>query len=183
MSRIGNLPIQIPEKVEVNINKENEVHVKGPLGELSEKVHPDIKVNINENIITFERPTELKRHKSMHGLYRALIQNMIHGVSKGYQIQLELIGVGFRAEAKNDLLELNLGYSHDIIFQIPKEIKVETVTEKRGNPKITLSSHDKQLVGQVASKIRSLKKPEPYKGKGIKYIDEHIRRKAGKTGV
>ncbi len=183
MSRIGNLPIQIPEKVEVNINKENEVNVKGPLGELSEKVHSDIKVNINENIITFERPTELKRHKSMHGLYRALVQNMIHGVSKGYQIQLELIGVGFRAEAKDDLLEMNLGYSHDIIFQIPKEIKVETVTEKRGNPKITLTSHDKQLVGQVAAKIRSLKKPEPYKGKGIKYIDEHIRRKAGKTGV
>ena len=181
MSRIGNLPIDIPEQVNVTVDKTNLVTVKGPLGELTQKVNPDIKINIKNNQIKVERPTEQKRHKAMHGLYRTLINNMIEGVSKGYEIKQELVGVGYRAEAKGQILELSLGYSHDIHFELPPEIKIQTVTERRSNPVITLKSCDKQLIGQVAAKIRSLRPPEPYKGKGIKFVGEQLRKKAGKA--
>jgi large subunit ribosomal protein L6 len=181
MSRIGLLPIDVPEGVTVNVDTGNIVKVKGPLGELIQKVNPDIKIEIKENQILVKRLTNQKRHKAMHGLYRALINNMVVGVSRGYTIQQELVGVGYRAEAKGQRLELNLGYSHDIHIELPKEIKVETVTERRSNPVITLKSADKQLIGQVAAKIRSLKKPEPYKGKGVKFVGEQLRKKAGKS--
>jgi large subunit ribosomal protein L6 len=181
MSRIGFLPIDIPQGVTVNVDAGNIVNVKGPKGELTQKVNPDIKIEIKDNQILVNRPTNQKRHKAMHGLYRALLNNMVTGVSKGYTIQQELVGVGYRAEAKGQRLELNLGYSHDIYIELPKEIKVETVTERRSNPIITLKSADKQLIGQVAAKIRSLKKPEPYKGKGVKFVGEIIRKKAGKS--
>jgi large subunit ribosomal protein L6 len=181
MSRIGKLPITIPEKVTVTVGKDNVVTVKGPLGELKQNVDPDIKMNVEDGVLTVTRPTDGKRHRSLHGLYRSLLYNMVVGVSQGYTIKQELVGVGYRAEAKGQLLELNLGYSHDVIFTLPAEIKVETVTEKRANPIITLSSHDKQLIGQVAAKIRSLREPEPYKGKGIKFVGEVVRRKAGKS--
>ena len=183
MSRIGNLPISIPQKVTVTINKGNLVTVTGPLGELSQAVNPDVKVKVAGNQVLVERPTEQKRHKAMHGLYRALIHNMIVGVSEGYEIQQELVGVGYRAEAKGQILELSLGYSHDIHFKLPKEITVQTVTERRSNPVITLKSCDKQLIGHVAAKVRSLRKPEPYKGKGIKYVGEQLRRKTGKAAT
>jgi large subunit ribosomal protein L6 len=181
MSRIGMLPINIPEGVTVNMTSGNIVNVKGPLGELTQKVNPDIKIEITDNQVLVKRPTNQKRHKALHGLYRSLIYNMVEGVSKGYTIQQELVGIGFRAEAKGQRLELNLGYSHDIHIEIPAEIKVEAKTERRSNPIITLKSADKQLLGQVAAKIRSLKKPEPYKGKGVKFIGEQIRKKAGKS--
>lgn len=181
MSRIGKLPITIPEKVTVTVGKDNVVTVKGPLGELKQNIDPDIKIGVENGILTVTRPTDNKRHRSLHGLYRALLNNMVIGVSKGYTVKQELVGVGYRAEAKGQLLELNLGYSHDVIIALPSEIKVETVTEKRANPIITLSSHDKQLIGQVAAKIRSLREPEPYKGKGIKFVGEVVRRKAGKS--
>ena len=181
MSRIGKLPITLPDKVTITVGKDNVVAVKGPLGELKQKVDPDIKINVDNGILTITRPTDGKRHRALHGLYRALLNNMVIGVSKGYTIKQELVGVGYRAEAKGQLLELNLGYSHDVIFALPAEVKVETVTEKRANPIITLSSYDKQLIGQVAAKIRSLREPEPYKGKGIKFVGEVVRRKAGKS--
>jgi len=181
MSRIGMLPINIPEGVTVSVDQGNIVNVKGPLGELTQKVNPDIKIEIKDNQILVKRPTNQKRHKALHGLYRSLINNMVIGVSRGYTIQQELVGVGYRAEAKGQRLELNLGYSHDIHIELPKEIKVETVTERRSNPIITLKSADKQLIGQVAAKIRSLKKPEPYKGKGVKFVGEQLRKKAGKS--
>jgi len=181
MSRIGKLPIAIPEKVNITVGKDNLVTVKGPLGELKQQVDPDITVSIEGDIVNVTRPTEQKRHRAMHGLYRSLINNMVTGVSKGYTIQQELVGVGYRAEAKGQVLELSLGFSHDVIMQLPTEVKVTTVTEKRANPIITLSSFDKQLIGQVAAKIRSLRSPEPYKGKGIKFVGEQLRRKAGKS--
>jgi large subunit ribosomal protein L6 len=181
MSRIGKLPITIPAKVTIAVGKDNVATVKGPLGELKQQIDPDIKVNIDNGVLTITRPTDGKRHRSLHGLYRALLNNMVVGVSEGYTVKQELVGVGYRAEAKGQLLELNLGYSHDIIMSLPEEIKVETVTEKRANPIITLKSHDKQLIGQVAAKIRSLREPEPYKGKGIKFVGEVVRRKAGKS--
>lgn len=181
MSRIGILPIEIPQDVTVNVDKDNLVSVKGPKGELLQEVDTDIKISIEEKTIVVSRPTEQKRHKSMHGLYRSLIYNMVHGVSEGYVIKQELVGVGYRAEAKGQVLELSLGYSHDIHFRIPDEIKVETVTERRSNPVITLTSANKQLIGQVAAKIRSFRPPEPYKGKGIRFVGEDIRRKAGKS--
>jgi large subunit ribosomal protein L6 len=181
MSRIGMLPINIPEGVTVKMTPGNIVSVKGPLGELTQKVNPDIKIEIADNKILVKRPTNQKRHKALHGLYRSLINNMVEGVYKGYTIQQELVGIGFRAEAKGQRLELNLGYSHDIHIELPAEIKVEAKTERRSNPIITLKSADKQLLGQVAAKIRSLKKPEPYKGKGVKFMDEQIRKKAGKS--
>lgn len=181
MSRIGILPINIPKGVTVTVNNENIVTVKGPLGQLSQKVDRDIKVNIDENIVHISRPTEQKRHKALHGLYRSLINNMVKGVSEGFTIQQELVGVGYRAEAKGQILELVLGYSHDIYLEIPPEVKVETKTERRSNPIITLSSADKQLLGQVAAKIRSLRPPEPFKGKGIKFVDEQLRRKTSKS--
>jgi len=181
MSRIGILPIDIPQGVTVEINDNNLVIVKGPKGELSQKVNIDIKVELKDNQIVVSRPTEQKRHKSLHGLYRSLLSNMVKGVIEGYEIKQELVGVGFRAEAKGQILELSVGFSHDIHFRLPNEVKVETLTERRSNPVITLSSVDKQLVGQVAAKIRSLRPPEPYKGKGIKFVGEELRRKAGKS--
>ena len=180
MSRIGKAPITIPEKVTINV-ADNKVTVKGPLGELTQDIHPDIQVKIEENQLVLERPTEDKQHKSMHGLYRSLINNMVVGVSEGFKLEQELVGVGYRAEAKGQILELSLGYSHDFIFELPNEVKVETKTERRSNPIITLTSIDKQLLGQVAAKIRSLRKPEPYKGKGIKFVGEQLRKKAGKS--
>ena len=181
MSRIGKLPIAIPDKVTVTIQPDNTVTVKGPLGELSQKVDVDITVKVEDGQMLVTRPTDQRRHRSMHGLYRALLNNMVIGVSTGFTIKQELVGVGYRAEAKGQLLEMSLGYSHSIILSLPPEIKVTTVTEKRANPIITLQSIDKQLLGQVAAKIRSLRAPEPYKGKGIKFVGETLRRKAGKS--
>jgi large subunit ribosomal protein L6 len=181
MSRIGNLPIEIPQGVTVEVASDNTVTVKGPVGELKQKVDPDIKLNINEGQLTLQRPTEQKRHKALHGLYRALLYNMVFGVSEGFTIQQEFVGVGYKAEAKGQVLEMSLGYSHDIYMKLPAEIKVEAKTERRSNPIVTLKSADKQLLGQVASKIRSLRPPEPYKGKGIKFVGEQIRKKAGKS--
>jgi large subunit ribosomal protein L6 len=181
MSRIGLLPIEIPAGVTITVEEGNVVKVKGPKGELSQKVDIDIKVEIDGNQLKITRPTEQKRHKAMHGLYRSLINNMVVGVTKGYEIKQELVGVGYRAEAKGQVLELSLGYSHDIHIGIPSEVKVETVTERRANPIITLTSIDKQLIGHVAAKIRSLRPPEPYKGKGIRFVGEVLRRKAGKS--
>jgi large subunit ribosomal protein L6 len=180
MSRIGILPIQLPEGVTVTMNN-NVIVVKGPLGELHQEINKDIKVKIEENHVVLERSTDQKRHKAMHGLYRSLVFNMVTGVSEGYTIQQELVGVGFKAESKGQRLELNLGYSHDIYIELPPEVKVEAKTERRKNPVITLKSHDKQLIGQVAAKIRSFRPPEPYKGKGIKFVGEQIRKKAGKA--
>lgn len=182
MSRIGILPIEIPEGVTVNVDN-NLVTVKGSKGELEQKVDPVIKVNVEDNQVVLERSNEEKRSKSMHGLYRALIYNMVYGVSEGYSVNLELVGVGFRAEAKGQMLELGLGYSHDIVIQLPDQIQVEAKTERRSNPKVSLFSCDKQLLGQVTAKIRSLRPPEPYKGKGIKFVGEQLRRKAGKSAA
>jgi large subunit ribosomal protein L6 len=181
MSRIGNLPVNLPKGVTVTISDTNVVSVKGPLGQLTQVVDKDMKVEVVENQVHLSRPTESKNHKSLHGLYRALIANMVEGVSNGYKKELELVGVGYRAEAKGQNLELSLGYSHDIILQLPTEVKVETKTERRSNPIITLTCIDKQLIGHVAAKIRSLRPPEPYKGKGIKFVGEQLRRKAGKS--
>ncbi|MFQ3580254.1 MAG: 50S ribosomal protein L6 [Bacteroidales bacterium] len=181
MSRIGKLPITIPDKVEVKVEKDNTVLVKGPLGTLSQKVHPDITVDIKGNIITVQRPTDQKRHKAMHGLYRVLINNMVIGVSKGYEVKQELVGVGYRVTNQEQILDLSLGYSHNIMFELPKEIKIETKSEKGSNPTIILKCSDKQLLGMVSAKIRSLRAPEPYKGKGIKFAGEQLRRKAGKS--
>ncbi len=183
MSRIGKQPIAIPQGVEVKVSPENVVTVKGPKGELTQKVHPDIKVNISEKEVQLERPSDSKEHKSMHGLYRSLINNMVEGVSKGYTIQQELVGVGYRAVVKGQNLELTLGFSHNVIIALPPEIKAEAKQERGQPPILTLTSHDKQLIGQVAAKIRSLRKPEPYKGKGIKFVGEQIRRKAGKSAA
>jgi len=181
MSRIGKKPVNLPQGVSVKVSADNVVSVKGPLGELSQKIDPDITINLEGNTVVLTRPTDQKRHRSMHGLYRALINNMVVGVSTGWVIQQELVGVGYKAEAKGQVLELSLGYSHDIHFQLPHDVKVEAKTERRGNPTITLRSIDKQLIGMVAAKIRSFRKPEPYKGKGIKFVGEVLRRKAGKS--
>ncbi|MEJ6754908.1 MAG: 50S ribosomal protein L6 [Flavobacteriales bacterium] len=183
MSRIGNAPITVPEGVEINVSPENQVHVKGKLGELTQDVNPLIKIVVENNIITLSRPNDEKDIRSIHGLYRSLIYNMILGVSEGYSIEQELVGVGYRAKAQGQKLELSLGYSHPIIFQLPQEVKLTTTTEKGKNPLIKLESHDKQLIGQVAAKIRSFRKPEPYKGKGVLFKGEVIRRKAGKTAA
>ena len=181
MSRIGNLPVNLPKGVTVTISDANVVSVKGPLGQLTQAVDKEMKVEVVENHVILSRPSESKNHKSLHGLYRALIANMVEGVSNGYKKELELVGVGYRAEAKGQNLELSLGYSHEIILQLPNEVKVETKTERRSNPIITLTCIDKQLIGHVAAKIRSLRPPEPYKGKGIKFVGEQLRRKAGKS--
>jgi large subunit ribosomal protein L6 len=183
MSRVGKLPIKLPQGVSLSVKPDNTVTVKGPHGELHQTVDPDIKIEINGNEVVVTRPTEQKRHKSLHGLYRSLINNMVNGVSSGYKIQLEVVGVGYKAEAKGQILEMSLGYSHDIHFQIPAEVKVEAKTERRSNPVITLTSSDKQLIGQVAAKIRSFRAPEPYKGKGIKFVGEVLRKKAGKSAT
>jgi len=167
MSRIGKNPINIPAGVEINIDENNLVTVKGPKGTLSQKVDSDLTLTIEEGILTLVRPTEQKRHKAMHGLYRSLINNMIEGVANGYKTQQELVGVGFKATNQGQILDLSLGFSHGILMEIPKEVSVTTETVKGKNPLIVLESIDKQLIGQVAAKIRSLRKPEPYKGKGI----------------
>jgi large subunit ribosomal protein L6 len=181
MSRIGKLPVNLPKGVTVNVSDDNLVSVKGPLGELTQAVDKDLKVEVAGNEVILSRPSESKNHKSLHGLYRALIHNMVVGVSEGYKKELELVGVGYRAEAKGQNLEMSLGFSHEVILQLPNEVKVETKTERRANPIITLTCIDKQLIGHVAAKIRSLRPPEPYKGKGIKFVGEQLRRKAGKS--
>ncbi len=183
MSRIGKLPITIPQGVTIEVKEDNTVEVKGALGVLTQKVDPDLEIKIEDGIIQVIRPTDQRRHRAMHGLYRSLIANMVEGVSKGYEIKQELIGVGYKANAQGQMLELNLGYSHPIFLLLPPEVNIETVTERRSNPMITLKCIDKQLIGQVAAKIRSFRPPEPYKGKGIKFVGEEIRRKAGKAGA
>lgn len=183
MSRIGKLPIAIPAGVTVHVSKDNLVTVKGKLGELSQQVDPEIEIAVEENQIQVKRPNDSKKCRAMHGLYRSLINNMVIGVSEGYEIKLELVGVGYRAENQGQLLDLVLGYSHHTYLQLPPEVKVEAVTDKRSNPSVTLKSCDKQLIGQVAAKIRSLRKPEPYKGKGVKFAGEVLRRKAGKSAA
>lgn len=180
MSRIGKLPITLPKGVEVTVNKNN-ITVKGPKGTLNRTINPDITVAIADGVVTLARPTEQKRHKALHGLYRALLNNMVNGVSTGYKTEQELVGVGYRAAAKGQQLELTLGYSHNIIFELPSEIKVTTTAEKGQNPKIIMECSDNELLGLVAAKIRALRKPEPYKGKGIKFSNEVLRRKAGKA--
>lgn len=180
MSRIGNLPIDIPAGVELTVDK-GIVKVKGPKGELFQKLKEDITVSVEDGLITVSRPTNQKRHKAFHGLYRSLINNMVIGVSQGYVKEMELIGVGFRVANKGQLLELSLGFSHPIMFYIPDEVKVETAMEKGKPPYIKLESIDKELIGHIAAKIRAFKKPEPYKGKGIRFKGEEIKRKVGKT--
>jgi large subunit ribosomal protein L6 len=180
MSRIGKAVITIPEGVEVNYT-DNVVTVKGKKGELKQELNPAIKVNIEDGVITFSRPSDEPDHRSLHGLYRALVNNMIVGVNEGYKTVQELVGVGYRAKAQGQRLELALGYSHPIILELPVEVKVAATMEKGKNPTVELQSCDKQLIGQVAAKIRSLRKPEPYKGKGVRFQGEEIRRKAGKT--
>ena len=180
MSRIGKSPIAIPAGVTVQV-KENTVTVKGPKGELTQDINPDIEVKVEDGHIIVTRPDDERQHRAMHGLYRALIHNMVVGVSEGYKKEMELVGVGYRATATGQVLELALGYSHAIFIKLPKEIKVEAKTERNKNPLIILESSDKQLLGQVCAKIRSLRKPEPYKGKGIKFVGEVIRRKSGKS--
>ena len=182
MSRIGKLPVSLPSGVSVKLEDGNVLKVKGPLGEMSQKVDPDIKVTVEDNQIKFERPTDQPRHRSMHGLYRALVHNMVVGVSEGFTTQQELVGVGYRVSVQGQLLTFSLGYSHEIQLMLPAEVKAEIPEVRKGeNPRLVLKSCDKQLVGQVAAKVRSFRRPEPYKGKGIKFVGEQLRRKAGKT--
>lgn len=181
MSRIGRKSIIIPNGVTVTVGNDNSITVKGPKGELKESIDRDIKVEVKGNEVVFNRPTDQIRHRSLHGLYRALVANMVKGVTQGYQKNLELIGVGFKASNQGNVLDMSLGFSHNIIFEIPKELKVTTAQEKGQNPTIMLEGIDRQLLGQVAAKIRSLRKPEPYKGKGVRYIGEYVRKKAGKA--
>lgn len=180
MSRIGKSPVNIPQGVDVNVN-ENMITVKGKLGELTQSISEGITVAINEGVITLERASESKNHKAQHGLMRALLFNMIEGVSKGWTKELELVGVGYRASNQGQKLDLALGFSHNIVLELAPEVKVETISEKGKNPIIKLTSFDKQLVGQVAAKIRGFRRPEPYKGKGVKFVGEVLRRKAGKS--
>ena len=181
MSRIGKMPISLPAGVQVSVDKDNAVTVKGPKGSLTTQVDRDINVETEDGTLTVTRPTEQKRHKAMHGLYRSLINNMVVGVSEGFEKKLELVGVGYKAALAGTTLELSLGYSHNIYLALPKEVSATAVTEKGKNPIVTLNSIDNQLLGQVAAKIRSLRKVEPYKGKGVRFVGEVIRRKAGKT--
>ena len=181
MSRIGKQPVNLPKGVTVTVGNDNVITVKGPKGELKQAIDRDIKVEVNDGHINLARPTDQIRHRAMHGLYRALLANLVKGVTDGYKRELELVGVGYKASNAGNLLDLSLGYSHNIIIEVPKELKVATATEKGQNPKIVLEGIDKQLIGQVAAKIRGLRKPEPYKGKGVKYKDEVVRRKAGKA--
>ncbi len=183
MSRIGNKPIDILEGVNISVSPDNNVTVKGPKGELTQKVDPDMIIDINDGTLVVKRPSEQKRHKAMHGLYRALIANMVEGVTNGYKKELELVGVGYRASVQNNVLDLSLGHSHHVFFQIPEEIVVTAESQKGKNPTIILESIDKQLIGHIAAKIRSLRKVEPYKGKGVRFVGEHVRRKAGKTAA
>jgi large subunit ribosomal protein L6 len=181
MSRIGKKPVLIPSGITVTVGTDNTVTVKGPKGELKQAIDRDIKVEVKGSQIELSRPTDQIRHRALHGLYRSLMSNMVRGVAEGYKKQLELIGVGFKASNQGNLLDLALGYSHNIIFEIPKELKLATAQEKGENPKIMLEGIDKQLIGQVAAKIRGLRKPEPYKGKGVRYTGEIVRKKAGKA--
>lgn len=183
MSRIGNLPIPVPGGVTIDVDASNLVTVKGPKGELKQQVNPDIKMEMEDGSLKVSRPTDQKRHKALHGLYRSLVNNMVVGVSEGYKIEMELVGVGYRATNTGNFLELAVGYSHPIYFIVPMELKVETVSEKGKPPMVILEGSDKQLIGQVAAKIRAFRKPEPYKGKGIKFKGEVLRRKAGKTAA
>ena len=182
MSRIGKAPVAIPAGVTVAVEG-NTIKVKGPKGELEQEFDPAIGVAIEENEVLFTRSTDQPDHRSKHGLYRSLCAGMVEGVTNGFKKELELVGVGFRAQASGQQLTLALGYSHPIIIELPKEVKVTAESQKGSNPKVTLESHDKQLIGTVAAKIRSLRKPEPYKGKGVRYVDEYIRRKAGKSAA
>ena len=182
MSRIGKAPINIPAGVTLEV-KDSVVSTKGPKGTLQQKIDEDFSVDVEGNVVTVKRPTEQKRHKALHGLYRSLINNMVIGVSEGYKKELELVGVGYKAAVQDNILELNLGYSHNIFVAMPDSISVAAETKKGQNPIVTLESADKQLIGQVAAKIRSLRKVEPYKGKGIRFVGEIVRRKAGKTAA
>jgi large subunit ribosomal protein L6 len=181
MSRIGKAPISVPGGVTVSIGSDNVVTVKGPKGELKERIDRDIKVDVADGTINVTRPTDQIRHRALHGLSRALVANMVKGVTDGYSKRLELIGVGFKAANQGNVLDLALGYSHNIIFEVPKELKVATAQEKGQNPTIMLEGTDRQLLGAVAAKIRGLRKPEPYKGKGVRYVGEVVRKKAGKA--
>ena len=181
MSRIGKKPIAVPNGVTVTVSPANEITVKGPKGELKETLDRDIKVTLENNEINVTRPTDQIRHRALHGLYRSLLANMVVGVTTGFKKELELVGVGYRAAVAGQQLDMALGFSHNIIFDLPKEIKASAIAEKGQNPRIILESNDKQLLGQVAAKIRSLRKPEPYKGKGVRYSTEIVRRKAGKS--
>ena len=183
MSRIGKLPIALPKGVDVNVSDKNLVTVKGAKGTLTQKMDSAITIKNEDGKIIVSRATDQKRHKAMHGLYRALIANMVEGVSNGYKAQLELVGVGYKATAQSNVLELSLGYSHNVFLMVPQEIKVQAVQEKGSNPTIILEGIDKQLIGQVAAKIKSLRKVEPYKGKGIRFTGEYVRRKAGKAAA
>ncbi|MDQ3536406.1 MAG: 50S ribosomal protein L6 [Bacteroidota bacterium] len=181
MSRIGKKPIDLPQNVTIEVAKNNVVTVKGPKGTLTQPVDVDMKVSVADNQVVVERPTEQKRHKALHGLYRSLINNMIIGVNEGYKKDLEIVGVGYKATNQGNILELNLGYSHNIFLAVPSELSLKTETPKGKSPTVTLEGIDKQLIGQVAAKIKSLRKVEPYKGKGIRFKGEVVRRKAGKT--
>ena len=181
MSRIGKKPVTIPSGVTITVGADNVVTVKGPKGELKESIDRDINLEVKDGELIVTRPTVEIRHRAMHGLYRSLVSNMVKGVTEGFKKNLELVGVGFKAANQGNILDLSLGYSHNIIFEVPSELKVTTAQEKGDNPKIFLEGIDKQLIGQVAAKIRGLRKPEPYKGKGVKYVGEVIRRKAGKA--
>ncbi len=181
MSRIGKQPVVAPSGVTISVSKENVVTVKGPKGELKQAIDRDITVEVKDGQITFTRPTDQIRHRALHGLYRSLVSNLVKGVTDGYQRKLELIGVGFKAANQGNVIDLSLGFSHNIIFEVPKELKVVTAQEKGQNPTITLDGIDKQLIGQVAAKLRGLRKPEPYKGKGVRYVGEVVRKKAGKA--
>ena len=181
MSRIGKQPVVVPSGVTVTVSKDNQLIVKGPKGELKQSVDRDITIEVKDGQVLFSRPTDQIRHRAMHGLYRSLVDNMVKGVTEGFKKNLELVGVGFKASNQGNLLDLSLGFSHNIIFEIPKELSVKTAQEKGDNPKIYLEGIDKQLIGQVAAKLRGLRKPEPYKGKGVKYVGEVVRRKAGKA--
>ena len=181
MSRIGKQPVVVPSGVTVSVGSDNVITVKGPKGELKQAIDRDITVEVKDSNVVISRPTDQIRHRALHGLYRSLVSNLVKGVTEGYKKDMELVGVGFKASNQGNLLDLSLGFSHNIIFVVPKELKVATLTEKGQNPKIMLEGIDKQLIGQVAAKIRSLRKPEPYKGKGIRYAGEVVRKKAGKA--
>ncbi len=183
MSRIGKLPITLPSSVTVNISDQNLVTIKGPKGELNQQVHADMKITVDEGVLSIERPSEAKEHKALHGLYRSLLNNMVIGVSEGFRKELELIGVGYRVSNVGQLIELSLGFTHSIFLELPEEIKIETKMERNKSPLIILESCDKQLIGQVCAKIRSFSAPEPYKGTGVRFVGEQVRRKSGKTAA
>ena len=183
MSRIGKLPITLPSSVTVNISDQNLVTIKGPKGELNQQVHADMKITVDEGVLSIERPSEAKEHQALHGLYRSLLNNMAIGVSEGFRKELELIGVGYRVSNVGQLIELSLGFTHSIFLELPEEIKIETKMERNKSPLIILESCDKQLIGQVCAKIRSFRAPEPYKGKGVRFVGEQVRRKSGKTAA